>query len=229
MRATLQLAIGIDNDDDITVTAILDRIQEHVRGKRNITLDRVALEERLSPAQILFGHPLRSVVPAHRQSFASRWQKTADEQDASCRQAHARNEERYNRQSRPLPQRCIGTQVRLQNPITKKWDRVGVIIGIGRHRDYHVKLRSGRVYWRNRRFVKPDIAQSEENYLRVDNNVEPEGSDTGHTERYDIPSSCRNEPRRSKRQRVPPSKLRLLSPPRVFRLKKEEGIGVVSL
>ena len=46
MRATLQLAIGIDNDDDITVTAILDRIQEKVRGKRNVTLNRVALEER---------------------------------------------------------------------------------------------------------------------------------------------------------------------------------------
>ena len=46
MRATLQLAIGIDNDDDITVTAILDRIQEYVRGKRNAILDRVALEER---------------------------------------------------------------------------------------------------------------------------------------------------------------------------------------
>ena len=46
MRATLQLAIGIDNDDDITVTAILDRIQEHVRSKQNVTLDRIALEER---------------------------------------------------------------------------------------------------------------------------------------------------------------------------------------
>ena len=160
-------------------------------------------------AQILFGHPLPSVVLAHRQSFASKWQKTADEQDASCRQAHARNEERYNRRSRPLPQLHIGTQVRLQNPITKKWDRVGVIIGIGRHRDYHVKLPSGRVYWRNRRFMKPDTAQSGENYLRVDNNVETEDSDTGHTERDDIMSPCRNEPRRSKRQRVPPSKIRL--------------------
>ena len=30
----------------ITVTAILDRIQEHVRAKRNVTLDIVALEER---------------------------------------------------------------------------------------------------------------------------------------------------------------------------------------
>ena len=114
----------------------------------------------LSPAQILFGHPLRSVVPAHRQSFASKWQKTADEQDAICRQEHARNEERYNRQPSPLPQLRIGSQVRLQNPITKKWDRVGVIIGIGRHRDYHVKLPSGRVYWCNRCFMKPDTAQN---------------------------------------------------------------------
>ena len=85
----------------------------------------------LSRAQILFGHPLRSVVPAHRQSIASKWQKMADEQDASCRQAQVRNEECYNRQSRPLPQLRIGTQVRLQNPITKKGDRVGVIIRIG--------------------------------------------------------------------------------------------------
>ena len=46
MRATLQLPIGIDNDDDVNVTTILDRIQEHVRAKRNVTLDRVALEER---------------------------------------------------------------------------------------------------------------------------------------------------------------------------------------
>ena len=130
----------------------------------------------ISPAQILFGHPLRSVVPAHRQSFASKWQKTADEQDASCRQADAQNEERYNRQFRPLSHLHIGTQVRLQNPITKKCDRVGVIIGIGRHRDYHVKLPSGRVYWCNCRFMKPDTAQSGENYLHIDNNVEPEGS-----------------------------------------------------
>ena len=85
-----------------------------------------------------------------------------------------------------------------------------MIIGIGRHRDYHVKLPSVYcVYWRNRRFMKQDTAHSQENYLRVDNNVEPESSDTGHTERDDIPSPCRNEPPRSKRQRVPPSKLRL--------------------
>lgn len=64
----------------------------------------------LSPAQILFGHPLRSAVPAHRQSFASKWQNVADKQDAGCGQTHARGEERYNRQSRPLPQLRSGAQ-----------------------------------------------------------------------------------------------------------------------
>ena len=31
------------------------------------------------------------------------------------------------------------------------------IIGIGQRRDYHVKLPSGRIYWRNRRFLRPRV------------------------------------------------------------------------
>ena len=46
MRAVLQLAIGIDNDDASSVSEILDAIHGYVRSKRNVTLDRVALEER---------------------------------------------------------------------------------------------------------------------------------------------------------------------------------------
>ena len=46
MRAVLQLAIGIDTDDASSVSDILDAIHGYVRSKRNVTLDRVALEER---------------------------------------------------------------------------------------------------------------------------------------------------------------------------------------
>ena len=46
MRAVLQLAIGIDNDDASSVSEILDAIHGYVCSKRNVTLDRVALEER---------------------------------------------------------------------------------------------------------------------------------------------------------------------------------------
>ena len=37
------------------------------------------------------------------------------------------------------------------------WLKHGVIVGIGDHRDYYVKLPSGRVWWRNRRFLRPFI------------------------------------------------------------------------
>ena len=40
------MAIGIDNDDASSVSEILDAIHGYVRSKRNVTLDRVALEER---------------------------------------------------------------------------------------------------------------------------------------------------------------------------------------
>ena len=59
-------------------------------------------EGGLSPAQILFGHPLRSAVPAHRVAFSDKWQKTANEYDARRSRVHAQHEERYNAQSRSL-------------------------------------------------------------------------------------------------------------------------------
>ena len=111
-------------------------------------------EGGLSPAQILFGHPLRSAVPADRAAFSDKWQKTANEYDARRSRVLAQYEERYNAQSRSLQPLHIGAEVRVQHPTTKKRDRVGVTIGIGQHRDYHVKLPSGRVYWRNRRFLR---------------------------------------------------------------------------
>ena len=48
MRAVLQLAIGIDNDDASSVwnmVEILDAIHGYVRSKRNVTLERVALKK----------------------------------------------------------------------------------------------------------------------------------------------------------------------------------------
>ena len=92
-------------------------------------------EGGLSPAQILLGHPLRSAVPAHRAAFSDKWQKTANEYDARRSRVHAQHEERYNTQSRSLQPLHIGAEVRVQHPTTKKWDRVGVIIGIGQNRD----------------------------------------------------------------------------------------------
>ena len=117
---------------------------------------------------------------------------------------HAQHEERYNPQSRSLQPLHIGAEVRVQHPTTKKWDRVGVIIGIGQHRDYHVKLPSGRVYWRNRRFLRSSCGAPPNEDATND---EPDDID------HDGAPTCRPQPpdgpRISNRRRVKPKTLNL--------------------
>ena len=55
----------------------------------------------------------------------------------------------------PLPDFPESTPVLLQDPTTRRWDRTGVVVEVSRYRTYRVKLPSGRVLWRNRRFLRP--------------------------------------------------------------------------
>ena len=107
-----------------------------------------------SPAQIVFGHQLRSIVPAHRSSFQPHWTKAMEARD---RQAaiDAIAKGYYDEHSRTLRPLKLGELVRVQDDKTKLWGRVGTIVSIGCRRDYHVKTESGSVMWRNRRFIRP--------------------------------------------------------------------------
>ena len=107
-----------------------------------------------SPAQIVFGHQLRSIVPAHRSSFQPRWTNAMEARD---RQAaiDAVAKGYYDEHSRTLRPLKLGELVRVQDDKTKLWGRVGTIVSIGCRRDYHVKTESGSVMWRNRRFIRP--------------------------------------------------------------------------
>ena len=110
---------------------------------------------RTVPPQILYGHPLRSAVPAHHRAFAECWQEAADACDARAAKLLDRSVDRYDasaRQHRPLR---IGQRTLLQDPNSRLWDRTGTITGIGARRDYLVRLPSGRIFWRNRRFLRP--------------------------------------------------------------------------
>ena len=107
-----------------------------------------------SPAQVLFGHSLRSCVPAHRSSYASQWLgKTEEsEQRAATRSQAARKA--YDSRARPLASLPIGENVRVQDPISKRWDKVGVVVEAGPSRAYMVKTQAGRTLRRNRRFLR---------------------------------------------------------------------------
>ena len=111
-------------------------------------------EDGRSPAQIVFGHPLRSNIPAHHKAFAKEHQQAMDECDRKKVIRQEKSDSRYNKSAKPLPPFAIGHHVNIQHHKTGLWDKNGTIVGIGSNRDYLIKLNSGRVYWRNRRFLR---------------------------------------------------------------------------
>ena len=66
----------------------------------------------------------------------------------------ATSQDRNNAKARNLSTLRIGQNVLIQDTQSKRWSKVEVVVGIGKHRDFHIKLQSGRVWWRNRRYLR---------------------------------------------------------------------------
>ena len=131
-----------------------------------------------SPAQTLYGHPLRSCVPAHARAFQKEWQARAESCDRRAAVRHHNATARYDAHAKPLLPLALDTQVRLQDPTTKRWDMVGTIMSVGRSRDYLVRMLSGRVLWRNRRLLRPVLPHCDDRPAEVNPPVEPDPSRT---------------------------------------------------
>lgn len=165
----------------------------------------------LSPAQIVFGHQLRSIVPAHRSSYASQWKEVMAARERQA-ELNAATKFRFDSRTRPLSPLPVGAPVRVQDAKTKLWNHVGVIVAVGRYRSYRVKFASGSVLWRNRRFLRPMVLAAAEGEDRAAPTAS-ETSETGdqHAEEVtDQPDNGRQPvadtspaPRRSARTRRP--------------------------
>ena len=110
----------------------------------------------LSPAQIVYGRPMRLHVVTHRRVpcvVAEGNYKLKADRKAVRLKLKAR--ERYDRHSRSLPYLPVGAIVRIQLSVQKRWQNVGEIIN-ERHggRSFLVRSETGRIYWRNQRFLK---------------------------------------------------------------------------
>ena len=168
-----------------------------------------------SPAQVVFGHPIRSCVPAHHSTFAAEWQKRAEDCDSEAAESLRRAQQHYNASAHVLVPLKVGVHVRMQDPISKRWDKLGTVVGIGYHRDYLVKSPSGRVSWRNRRFLRPSIQSAEAPSDGQTTTSPSEGTTTSPSEgreaaprrrvRFQLPPT--SVLRRSARQRRVPDRL----------------------
>lgn len=132
-------------DADKTAVALLQYLNTPLRGVNK------------SPAQLAMGRQLRDGVPVHHQHYRVDicWRQALRARE---REAARQQEEWVDRQGTPrtLPPLALGTQVWVQEPSTRKWDRRGVVTEVRPHRQYTVKLEgSGRLTVRNRRHLRP--------------------------------------------------------------------------
>ncbi|XP_032784417.2 uncharacterized protein K02A2.6 [Daphnia magna] len=123
-------------------------------GQSLLLFRNTAVSGGRSPAQVVFNRPMRDCLPAHRRSFAAEWQKDADVLEKRARRAKELRTEHFNRRAHPLPPLQVGNAVLIQHPISKCWSTPGVITEVGPNRDYLVKTPAGRVFRRNRRFLR---------------------------------------------------------------------------
>ena len=92
---------------------------------------------------------------AHPSAFKQEWRDLRNTIDQAASSLAAKAQQRHDQHAKPLPVLRHGTVVRVQHPCSKRWDTVAEVIEVKRSgRSYGVKTESGRVLWRNRRFLR---------------------------------------------------------------------------
>ncbi|KAK4315527.1 hypothetical protein Pmani_013220 [Petrolisthes manimaculis] len=144
--------------------------------------------------------------PAHHRSFSPQWQLAADDCDAKADHLREKAKIHHDSSARSLPLLHLGGYVDVQDHANGRWDRVGVIVGIGQRRDYRVKMGSGRILWRNRRFLRPYRPMTPVGVMGQDTHhtITPQQPDPEEHHNLELPQrrgSCqRREPQRLKVQ-----------------------------
>ena len=106
-----------------------------------------------SPAEIVFNHPIRDILPAHGRSFTAEWQRPPAELQQRVEVAQERNAAHYNATAHSLIVLQVGDHVLIQDSKTGRWDTPAVVTEVGPNRDYLVETRKGSIFRRNRRHL----------------------------------------------------------------------------
>ena len=136
----------------------MDKVTRAIMQHRN-TPDT---EYGLSPAQLVFGRPIRDFLPIKPGQFSPSevWVDTREKRELALRERLLRGAERWSRNTRDLKPLRIGQKVLIQNQhgagkIAKKWDRTGQVVEDLGYNKYRVRVDgSGRVSDRNRQFLR---------------------------------------------------------------------------
>ena len=136
----------------------LDKISRGLMQHKN-TPDT---EFGISPAQMVFGRPIRDFLPIRPGTFkpSEMWIDTREKRELAFRKRIIRGAEKWSEHTRDLPDLEPGSRVLIQNQYgvgktPKKWDKSGQILENLGYNKYRIKVDgSGRITERNRQFLR---------------------------------------------------------------------------
>ena len=153
---------------EVAVRSAKRMIRNNVRGDGSLDTDAAAKalmqyrntplrDIEKSPAQLALGRQLRDSIPMSKEYYLpdSHWATTLREREKAMVKSAEKDKEFYDLHAKQLPYLRVGSQVLIQDPISKRWDRSGIVMERYPYRQYLIKVNgSGRMTRRNRRHLK---------------------------------------------------------------------------
>ena len=111
-------------------------------------------ETNLSPAEWVFGKPMRDTIPISDEELRRSWKKTIREKEylskVKKRAEFMIRQKKANNKIEP------GRSVVVQNPVTKKWTIYGEVVSTGINQyEFMIKTEAGQMLRRNQKFIRP--------------------------------------------------------------------------
>ena len=161
---------------EVAVKSMKRLLTSHTDAKGRLDTEAVAAgllqypntpdpDSGLSPAQIIFGKPMRDLMPVMPEApvFTNNavhplWRETWAKQEDALRLRFARQAESRRHGSKAQPPLIPGDRVLVQNQAGVKpnrWDRTGTVVEVRPHDQHVVRVDgSGRLTLRNRQFLR---------------------------------------------------------------------------
>ena len=170
---------------DVKAPIFLDAMQE-LRNTPNNT--------GLSPNMWVMRRGIRSTLPVHPHTFQQHQPaEVFEEAKAKLSQDQNKTQQSYNQSAKDMPPLGPGDYVRIQDPVTMLWNRVGWISSVDLPlRRYTVTCEDGAVLQRNRRQLRVDKTQKRLAVLppTTTNSKESKPEDKSKTPRCKDPSGA---------------------------------------
>ena len=114
-----------------------------------------------SPAQVMFGRPLRGFLPVHPSHLDGQEDFSSYRQTKSALKETAKRN--HDKTAHELPALKPGDKVLVQDTTTSKWDKRATVTGIRRNGSYNLRMDNDNITHRNRRLLRMDKTRARQN------------------------------------------------------------------